>query len=116
MDDRTRMRLRAQLANAPRSGPGRGLPRALRLEVARYAATRSLEGASITVVARELGIPTATLRRWIASASDDAFEVVHLVTPPASVPATFSLTGPAGVRVEGLDLDALAALLRKLAS
>lgn len=116
MDDRTRMRLRAQLATAPRSGPGKGLPRALRLEVAQYTAARRVDGTPVAEVARELGINAQTLRRWMASATEDAFEVVHLVAPTTPATATFTLTGPAGVRVEGLDLDALVVLLRKLAS
>lgn len=45
----------------------------------------------------------------------EAFGVVH-VAPQCVAPATFTLTGPSGIRVEGLDLDALAALLRRLAS
>jgi predicted transcriptional regulator len=114
MDDRTRMRLRAQLATAPRSGPGKGLPRALRLEVAQHAATRRADGTPIAQIARELGINAQTLRRWMLE-TRDAFGVVHVV-PHSVAPATFTLTGPSGIRVEGLDLDALAALLRRLAS
>lgn len=116
MDDRICTKLRTRLAMTPRCGPGRGLPRPLRLEIAQYAAARCAEGAAITEVAADLGMHPQTLRRWLSRASDDAFEVVQVLAPATSTSATFTVLGPAGVRVEGLDLDTLAALLRRLAS
>ncbi|MEZ4389570.1 MAG: hypothetical protein R3A48_00630 [Polyangiales bacterium] len=41
---------------------------------------------------------------------------MQVLAPATSTSATFAVLGPAGVRVEGLDLDTLAALLRRLAS
>jgi len=51
MDDRICTKLRTRLAMTPRRGPGRGLPRPLRLEIAQYAVARCAEGAAITEVA-----------------------------------------------------------------
>lgn len=116
MDDRTRARLRALLATSVRSGPGMGHPRALRLEVARYALTRCSGGATVAQVAHELSLNQQTLRRWMTLHEQSPFCVVRVVDDTPTSPTSFSVVGPCGVRVEGLSLDSLAALLRKLAT
>ena len=113
MDHRIGTRLRAQLATAPRSGPGRGIPHSLREQAAQYAAHCTAQGTPLTQTAEELGVSSQSLRRWMSAAARDAFAPVHLADAHR---ATFTVHGPAGVRIEGLDLDAVASLLRALAS
>lgn len=106
---------------APR-GRGRRYPATLRAAALAQLRARQAEGAKLAAVARELGLRTATLTKWAkASASPTgskaAFRPVRLVARPAGADPErrFTVLGPAGLRIEGLDLASLAELLRSLA-
>lgn len=114
MDLKTAHRLRTRLATSDRTGPGRGYPPALREEVVVF--VRSL-GASVrpVEVADALGLPAATLARWLHGASPEAASFRPLqVIDVEGRPDGLVLHAPCGVRIEGLDLESLAALLRRL--
>lgn len=84
---------------------------------AEYFRRRRAAGAAITEIASALGVKRHTLGAWTlapeAPASRPGFVPVRVVDEPAS--ARIVVYGPGGLRVEGLDLAALAELLRRLA-
>jgi hypothetical protein len=114
------------LANADRSGRGRPYPEALRHAVIAFAQQQRAQGMSLAPVAESLGLSPLTLTRWLerptqASAmalfrpvSLAAVEPVSAVVVRPSGPALV-VHGPAGLRIEGLDLDTLTQLVRRLA-
>ncbi|MFO0729370.1 MAG: hypothetical protein U1E65_36660 [Myxococcota bacterium] len=111
-------RLRDALARAAREGRGRGYPASLRAEVARYAGAQAAAGEGGTITARALGINTATLASWVARhrGAPPSFARVEIVDAPASPAGTKLIVfGPHGLRIEGLDLEGIASLLRRLA-
>jgi transposase-like protein len=80
---------------------------------------RRSAGASIRDVATELGVGTDTLRRWSGSRERSRSSVrrVRVASPTISSPAsrcTLLVYGPAGLRVEGLDVAMVAALWKEL--
>ena len=75
-----------------------------------YVAARRAGGATMRQLARELGIAMDTLYRWRRDAP--AFRAVEVVAPPSATALT--VRGPRGLRVEGLDLAAVAELWRQL--
>lgn len=119
MSSSSAVRLRSKLQGAERQGPGRGWPRSLRTEVVAFVRSRG-PSASLTQMAAELGVPAATLARWMRKAAPSAcadFRPVQLIEGDVrDRSSSYTLLGPCGLRVEGLSLDALAALLRKVAS
>lgn len=119
MDTKETARLRTALTiAAAREDRGRGYPAALRVEVARHARARRADGEGVTLTARALGLPTATLTSWMVRHRDEPgpFQQVALVgMSSAPTPSGLVVHGPGGLRIEGLDLDQLVALLRRLA-
>jgi transposase-like protein len=82
---------------------------------------REAEGASLREVASELGVGTDSLRRWQSGRRRRRAAVVRRVamasrstkpTPSESI----VVHGPAGVRVEGMDVNAIASLFKELVS
>lgn len=103
--------LKQELA-AARAGGGRLFPIALRQRALEYAAQREKAGATVSAIARELGVKPGTLMFWRTSAPR-AKSSMRLVVVKAQA-QTYSLVGGHGVRVEGLSLDEVAALFGKL--
>ena len=72
-------------------------------------------------VARELGLDSNRLRKWderdrgLAPTTPRFHQVEVAPTPIVHSPFPVSVLGPCGIRVEGLGLDAIAELIRKLA-
>lgn len=120
MTDSMGLKLRMLLSTTRREGPGRGYPRHLREKAVRYVLSRREQGATYGELADTLGVPTHTLQRWSralgrdsSDATDGPFRRVQIAAETARGP---TLYGPCGLRIEGLDLETLAALLRRLAS
>ena len=100
------------------SGPRNRYTAALCAQAVEYGRTRHEEGASLEAAARELGISRKALWKWSteASAATD-FHRVEVVPDKPQASRTGSrlvLHGPGGVRVEGLDVESLAELLRRM--
>jgi transposase-like protein len=83
----------------------------LRARVLTHLARRREEGATVVEVAEELGVGIDSLYRWRRVRS--AFVPIAVV--PAATERTFTVRGPGGLVIEGLTLDVLAELLRRLA-
>ena len=68
----------------------------------------------VSLTARELGIPEFTLHTWLRSAPA-ALRPVAITAPTAPLAAAdLVLITPSGIRLEGLDVSAAAALLKAL--
>jgi transposase-like protein len=100
-------------------------PAAFQTAAVALARPRLSRGRSIARVARELGLPSQALGRWLrrtpAAPEPRSRRVLRPVAVvPAAAAVAGSLTGPVlltaqGLRVEGLDRDDLIAVLRALA-
>lgn len=119
-------RLLAALSRVAGTGRGRRYPRRLQRRVVKYYRLRSSQGLSDGEIAAELGIPSKTIVRWHEhtplpgrlALQAPAFEPVHIVQPTAAVANTargpIVVRGPAGLCIEGLDLESLTELVRRL--
>lgn len=82
-----------------------------------YAQKRLSAGASAREVAEELGLIGWTLQRWLQSEhrgdikAVDGFVRLEVKSPSQQAPVVH---GPCGVWVEGLEIEAIAALMRSL--
>lgn len=73
------------------------------------------EGASQVTIASELGVTQTSVSRWSRAMRSGAMVPVQIVdVPPAVLSAGISVVSPRGLRVEGLDLDAVCTLLTRL--
>lgn len=71
---------------------------------------------SCSLVAKQLGLPPATLRSWLKTAAPSSPSFLPVVVRPAALTSTsHTLLLLGGARVEGLSLDDLASLCRKVA-
>lgn len=115
MDERSRdpWRLRQQLHASRRAGRD-GYGRDAKALAVRYAQGRQSEGVGLRAIADECGVAAATVRRWLAEPADtSAFMPIRVM--PSAVTSTVVVHGPAGLRIEGLDLEQIAELWRRLA-
>jgi transposase-like protein len=97
---------------AGRAASGR-LRSSARVEVGRLIADAHESGLSYTAIASALGVTDQTLKRWRAPARS-TLAAVRIVDAPAPARALM-VHGPSGLRIEGMSLDELAELLRRLA-
>ncbi len=101
-------RLRGALESA-----GRPYPNELRARAARYGVERRSAGVGLDRVAKELGVARESLRAWMAGRPFEEVQIErdaqqHVVSVIVVVDA-FS-----GARVEGLDIEGAAELIRRL--
>jgi hypothetical protein len=78
-----------------------------------YARRRAAEDAPQKLIAEELGVSMVSVSRWLRTAESTALVPVRIVADPAASPSGFEVVTPRGLRVIGLDLDALVALLER---
>ena len=110
-------KLRTWMARTGGRRRGKSYPAALREEAVSYLRGRLEQGGSVYAVAREIGMSQTSLARWLRSEprrSPAAFRPVTLVADGQPALGTIVVHGPAGIRVEGLDLAGVAELLRRL--
>jgi hypothetical protein len=106
-------------ANRPRIA-SEGYPVRVRDTVVAAAAELRAAGWSDTRLGRELGLSRTTMRLWLSRPAPSSFRPVTVVNemvvpPPAPTCApALVLVSPSGYRLEGLDIDAAAALLARL--
>jgi len=97
-------------------GPGRRYPASMRQKAEEYLRTRRQAGVPVGLIARELGLGSGTLARWAAKhrgSTSVAFVPVKVAAAP--VGAGVVVHAPGGLRIEGLEVAALADLVRRLA-
>ncbi len=106
---------------------GEPYPEVFREELMAFARARVAEGVKLARAAAEIGISYWTVWGWFraertvkrktqTTRPSRAIVPVHIVTPKVTdvKRGTLTITGPCGVRVEGADIETLAALLRRL--
>ena len=91
-------------------------PVGLRARVTACVRTRHAAGEGLPALARQLGIPTVTLERWLqTSPPEPRFRRIALATAAAGVDersrGELVLVTPSGYRVEGLSLASVRELL-----
>ena len=111
--------LRSTARQLARGKPRRGIRYPVSFRDAVVACTRTHvgRGQSRARVARAVGVSFPTLAAWLERPAPVAVRPVTVVAEAASAPAPSSrvvLVSPQGFRVEGLDHDALVAVLRAL--
>lgn len=108
--------LRQALATAVRSGQGRAFPADLRERATAYVKRRRRDGASETSIGRELGVGVMTFRRWAGprAAFAEAVVVDAPVVAMARSTSRIVVHGPRGIRIEGLEVAEIIALLGAL--
>ena len=102
-------RLRATLARRE-GGRGRRFSPELRREITAVGRGLRAEGRSWFKIGREIGLPAKTVRRLCEAPGFVAVEVRD-----GAVPRDLAVVAPSGYRVEGLDVETVAALLVRLA-
>jgi len=112
-------RLRAEAERLARGKPRSQVryPDGFRRAAVALARLRLGSGGSRTRLAQALGVSEPTLTKWLRPAAPPALRPVAVTPPPTLERATDAgpvLTTPNGVRVIGLDCDALVAVLRAL--
>jgi hypothetical protein len=113
MVDRDLRELQRAIAAVQHRRPPRRYPAKLRARITAWVAKRRKKGAWWCDVARPLGVPVPTLRRWAAPVSTGpiALRPVDIVDVPP--PGTVTLVSPTGLRIEGVAIAD--AILRGLA-
>jgi transcriptional regulator with XRE-family HTH domain len=116
MEDYQIERLRRRLAAAGGRG-SRGYGTELRAEVLRTAQRWAAGGGAQRALAEKLGLSRATLARWISSGDVEAapkLRAVDVVDDGEDVAAEIVAVLPRGVRIEGLTMEDVADLARRL--
>jgi hypothetical protein len=110
-------RLRTALAPTDRTGRRRAYPPSRCADVLRHARARLAAGEATSAIATDLGLHAATLASWIgrASPAPAAFGRVEVLAEPLATAGALVVHTPQGLRIDGLDLDSLVTLLRRLA-
>lgn len=115
--EKAAVEFRAAVRRAGPRGAGRRYPPPLRRIAVEYFERRRAAGATVEAISRELGVKRHTLVAWTsATESTQAPRFVPVnVVAERTTPSTFVVHGPRGIRIEGLDLAGVIALLRGLA-
>lgn len=116
--------LSAAFSQIARRKTGTRYPKSLRARALAYTRARQTEGASLHKIAAEISLAPHTLRNWLSlplstiapkPAESAPFQRVQLLPSHPQQPAlTLRIHGPCGLVIDGLDLNTLADLLRRL--
>jgi len=114
MMDRELQDLRRRLDTIPR-GRGRRIPVALRERVVAWLTVRRVRGDWWCELARELGIPASTLKRWTTPRAEGTrpLRPVQVIEEPPC--RTMTIVSPSGLRIEGVTIADVIEILRGLA-
>jgi len=111
------LRSEAQQLTRGKAPAGIRYPAAFRTTAVTLARRRLATGVPFVRVARELGLPTKSLARWLRFRPTPGLRPVAVrpdPAPPSPFAAGVVLVTPHGFRIEGLDRDGLVALLHAL--
>ena len=119
-----REELKSEVAKLGPRGRGRPYPKGLLEKILSYTVARRRQGAKLVEVAAELGLHDQALSRWLgerrASKRFDRVDVVAAApaaaapAAPTSAPSPIVVHGARGLRIEGLELAAVAELVRRV--
>jgi hypothetical protein len=109
--------LRQDVLRARQGTDGRGIryPSALRSAILGHVRKRRARGEPLAAIGRDLGLNAFTLQRWLDGDRSPGFRPVEVAADAvAAAPGPVVVT-LGGLRIEGLDVAGVAALLRALA-
>jgi transposase len=112
--DNMREELRVELSALGPRGRGRAYPKGLLEKLLSYTVARRRQGASIVEVASEVGINFRTLARWLGERKTGRFGRVEVVAASGAAAPRIIVHGPRGLRIEGLEVAAIAELVRRV--
>lgn len=115
--EKMREELRQALSTLGPRGRGKPYPKGLMGSLLSYTVARRRQGTTVRAIADELGMSWQTLSRWTGGrTSGQRFERVEVVAaaPAEASSRTLVVHGPRGLRIEGLDLDGVAELVRRV--
>jgi transposase-like protein len=112
-----RLRLQARSFGRGKASRATRYSKKFQTDVVAAARKRRAEGLAVARIARDLGLRTQTLTRWLECPRPSLRPVRVRAEPRPMAPAATSLVlvVPGGFRVEGLDTDAIVRILRSLA-
>jgi hypothetical protein len=97
---------------------GNPYPDWVKREAVDYVQARRASGVTVSKAASELGIASFTIVRWGTqnglALGRGRFVPVSIQPEITQIRGNLIIRGPAGLCIEGLDLDGLAALIKKL--
>ena len=114
--EKVREELRQALSVLGPRGRGKPYPRGLMGNLLSYTVARRRQGAKLVEVATELGMQNQPLSRWLGEKrAAKRFDRVEVVAGPAvSIASPILVHGSRGLRIEGLDMAAVAELVRRV--
>jgi hypothetical protein len=114
MQNRDARELRRRVARLKRDRPGFRFSAALRAEITAWVAEQRERGVWWSDLARAIGVPAETLKRWAAPRSmASAMLPVEVIDAPPM--GTVTLVSPTGLRLEGVAIADAIAILQGLA-
>lgn len=106
--------LRRRLDSIPR-GRGRRIPVELRAQVTAWVAKHRKRGDSWSELVRKTGVSMLALQRWSSSPARRSVMLRRVeVTEAAPAERTVTLVAPTGIRIEGVTIADVIAILRRL--
>ncbi len=115
MTDPELRELRRRLDSIPR-GRGRRIPLELRAQVTAWVAKHRKRGDSWSELVRKTGVSMLTLQRWSSSSAHGTVMLRRVeVAEAAPAERTVTLVSPTGIRIEGVTIAEVIAILRGLA-
>jgi hypothetical protein len=97
---------------------GKVYPAELRRDIESYVRDRAATGRSLHATSQDLGLSQTTLVRWKLQARRDPgvphLRPVSVLPMPPTFSGAMSVHGPRGLRIEGLNFDAVVELFRRL--
>lgn len=115
MTDREAQDLNRRVARLSTRGRGKRFPAVLRERISAWVRTRRDRGDWWCELAREVGVPAATLKRWAAPRADCVVEMRPVDVIDAPPVGTVTLVSPTGLRIEGVAIADAIAILRGIA-
>ena len=115
MTDREAQDLNRRVARLTVRGRGKRFPALLRHRITAWVRTRRDRGDWWSELAREIGVPAATLQRWAAASADGVVEMRPVDVIDAPPPGTVTLVSPTGLRIEGVAIADAITILRGIA-
>jgi len=108
----TREELQKALATIGARGRGKPYPKGLLEQLVAYTVARRRQGAALLTIGDELGISWKTLARWLSERTGTRrFKRVQVIAPSRR---DVIVHGPRGLRMEGLSIEDVAELVRRL--
>jgi len=107
--------IRRRIAELGPRRRGARIPEDLRRGIASYGRVRRREGVSLDALAKELGVSSETVRRYVQVRPRlPELVPVEVLADGMDAPRALVMVSPRGYHVEGLDLEEMARLLRML--